>query len=145
MNPKTEAWEQEINQITTQFQNSFGQVSAEKLNQKPDSQTWSIAEILDHLIRINESYYPVLKQVRQGTQNLPFVSRFSFFTKLFGNLILKSVSPDRSKKIKTFPIWEPRASNLSGNMLEKFEKHQQEFISFLKNNEDLLGKNIIIS
>ena len=145
MNPKILQWEKDLNQITADFKHRLQNLSSCELNHKPDPNTWSIAEILDHLIRINESYYPVLKQVRQGTQKLPFISKFAFFTNRLGNAILKSVSPGREKKIKTFPIWEPRTGNLSGNMLEKFEKHQREFISFLKNQEDLLDKNVIIS
>lgn len=145
MNPKIEHWEKELNAITAQFKTTFGHLSPENLNYKLDAKTWSIAEIIIHLIKINESYYPVIKAVRNGTQQLPFISKFPFFPKMLGNYILKSVSPDRKNKVKTFPIWKPDASYVSGNILEEFEKHQREFINFMKGTEGLLNKGTIIS
>ena len=145
MNLKVQVWEKELNAITSQFKTSFGELSAEELNWKPDTKTWSIAENLDHLIKINESYYPVIRQARQGVLKLPFIAKFSFFTNLFGNLILKSVNPDRKKKIKTFPVWEPSRSQFGTDILPQFEKHQKEFINFLKSTSDLLDKQTIIS
>lgn len=145
MNPKIQDWEKELSALTAQFKSSFGKLNAEELNWKPDAKTWSIAENIDHLIKINSSYFPVIKQVRQGVLKLPFIAKFAFFTNLFGNLILKSVNPDRKKKIKTFHIWEPSSSQLGTDILQQFEKHQKEFIAFLKSTSDLLDKQTIIS
>ena len=145
MHPKIQEWENELNALTAQFKSSFSQLSVAELNYKPEPDSWSIAEILDHIIKINESYYPTIKQARQGTLKLPFVSRFPFFTNLLGNLILKSVEPERKKKIKTFSIWEPSKSHFDVSILERFEKHQREFINFIKSTDDLLQKGIIIS
>ncbi|MBK0403844.1 DinB family protein [Adhaeribacter sp. BT258] len=145
MNPKIQLWEKELNEITAQFKSHFGHLTPEELNRKPDAKTWSIAENMAHLIKINESYYPVVKAAREGHLKLPFIARFSFFTNRLGKFILKSVEPERKKKVKTFPIWEPNASQLSGNILQQFEKHQREFISFMKGTEGLLSKQTIIS
>ncbi|MFC5271677.1 DinB family protein [Adhaeribacter terreus] len=145
MNPKILLWEKELNEITAQFKSSFGHLSEEELNRKPDSKTWSIAENIAHLIKINESYYPVIKAVGAGNLKLPFIARFSFFTNLLGKFILQSVEPERKKKIKTFRIWEPDTSQTQGNILEQFEKHQREFISFMKSTDGLLSKQTIIS
>jgi hypothetical protein len=131
MNPKIQLWEKELNEITAQFKSRFGHLNPEELLRKPDAKTWSIAENMAHLIKINESYYPVVKAARAGHLKLPFIARFSFFTTRLGKFILRSVEPERKKKVKTFPIWEPDVSNLSGNILDQFEKHQREFINFL--------------
>ncbi|KAA9332786.1 DinB family protein [Adhaeribacter soli] len=145
MNKEIAAWEKELNEIMRLFKTSFGHLSLEELNRKPNPQTWSIAENIQHIIKINESYYPVVRDFRNNRLKLPFISNFSFFTNLIGNSILKSVAPDRKKKIKTFPLWEPDASKIKGNILEEFEKHQKELIAFMKSCEDLLNRETIIS
>lgn len=142
---KIQNWEKELNAITAQFKTAFGQLPAENLNRKPNAQTWSIAEIIGHLIRTNESYYPVVKAIRNGKQNLPFVANFRFLTNMLGNMILKGVSADRKKKVPTFSVWEPQQTDLGSDMVDRFEKHQKQLISFIKSTEDLLKKETIIS
>lgn len=138
-------WEKELQEITGLFRTSFGALTPEELNRKPDPQTWSIAENIQHLIILNESYYRVVRSVRNNNQHLPFIAKFSFFTNLLGNSILKSVAPGRKKKVKTFPMWEPNAGKIKCNILELFEKHQQEFIAFIKSCEDLLNRQTLVN
>ncbi len=144
MKNQIENWTNEINTITRQFRETFEHLSAEELNRKPNAQTWSIAQNIDHLIVINETYYPVVEKIRKGEYSTPFLSRFGFITRFFGDFILKSVNQNRDKKIKTFPIWQPMQSDIPADILQKFEKHQRELIGFIKNCEDLLEKNTII-
>lgn len=145
MHPKIQEWEKQLHAITNRFQSSFGSLSAAELNLKPAPDAWSIAENLDHLIRINESYFPLIKQTRQGTLKLPFISKFAFFTNLLGNLILKSVEPERKKKVKTFAIWEPTPGQPHGEILERFVKHQRDLLNQMKSADDLLQKGSLVS
>lgn len=62
------AWKSEIKNITIDYKDAFGKLSAEELNWKPDFNTWSIAQNIDHVIKINESYFPILRQlIKKGT------------------------------------------------------------------------------
>lgn len=122
----------------------FGSWSAEKLNQKPAPEKWSVAQVLDHLIRINESYQPILSQVRAGSYSLPWHARLGFMVRFFGNFILQSVEPTRKRKMKTFPVWEPSYSTLSGDIVTRFLAHQQELIREIQSWEPLIAKGVII-
>ena len=53
-------WTSTLNDISKQSLSEFGSLTSEQLNWKPASNTWSIAQNLDHLIVVNETYYPVL-------------------------------------------------------------------------------------
>ena len=53
-------WTSQLDKITEHFVADFGSLSAEQLNWKPNSQTWSIAQNIDHLIVVNQTYYPIL-------------------------------------------------------------------------------------
>lgn len=134
-----------IDNITNSFKAAFGNLSAEQLNWKPNAQTWSIAQNIDHLIVINESYYPVIKSVREGTYKLPLMGKMGFMVNSMGKMILNAVEPTRRKKIKTFPIWEPAKSNIGPDILNRFEKHQEELKKVIASSEDLVEKGAVIS
>lgn len=58
---------------------------------------------------------------------------------------LNAVEPVRKKKMKTFPIWEPTASQVTDDILGQFEKHQTELKRQIETAKDLIEKGTIIS
>ncbi|MFM9945137.1 MAG: DinB family protein [Bacteroidia bacterium] len=136
---------QEIDQITENFTTTFRHLTEQQLNFKPNPTTWSIAQNIDHLIVINETYYPVIKAVRENRYQLPFIAKFNFMVNWLGKMILNSVEPLRKRKIKTFAIWEPSASNIDKNILEKFAHHQTQLKQWIIDSKDLLEIGTIIS
>jgi DinB family protein len=141
----TDRFTQKIDETTNGFKQSFGKLSAQQLNFKPNAQTWSIAQNIDHLIVINETYYPVIKSLRQGVYKTPFIGKLGFVVNFLGKMILGSVQPDRSRKMKTFPIWEPSKSEIGVDILTRFEKHQTELKNLISGCQDLLEKGTVIS
>ncbi len=138
-------WILQIDQITENFVSAFGSLSIEELHWKPNEQTWSIAQNIDHLIIINETYYPILTSLHQGTYNTPFIGKLGFMVSFFGNMILHAVKPDRKKKVKTFPIWEPKFSEKKGDILDKFKRHQAELKNQIESSKGLVEKGTVIS
>jgi hypothetical protein len=138
-------WTTELDSITEQFISQFGTLTNEQLNWKPDPNTWSIAQNLDHLIVVNETYYPVLNSLKEGKYKAPFISKIRFLVSFFGKTILKAVQPDRRKKMKTFPIWEPGVTQIEGDILKKFENHQKELKQKIEDAKELADKGAIIS
>ncbi|MBL4715689.1 MAG: damage-inducible protein DinB [Bacteroidetes bacterium] len=141
----TNKWTNRIDEITNSFNNEFEGLSVEQLNWKASEKVWSIAQNIEHLIVINETYYPTMKTIREGNFNIPIIGKIGFIVNLLGNFILKSVHPDRRKKMKTFPIWEPSKSEISADILERFVSHQSKLKELIQNSEDLLAKGTIIS
>jgi hypothetical protein len=87
---------------------------------------WSIAENISHLIKLNKSYFPVLDAIKKSSYKAPFIGRFNVITSFLGNMIYNSVLPDRKRKVKTFPVWEPDQSNADGGIIIAFRQHQEE-------------------
>lgn len=133
-----------IDRITSDFKLSFGTLTQEQLNYKPDSSTWSIAQNIDHLIVINKTYFPIFDGLIKGQYSAPVLGKLGFMVRFFGRFILQSVRPDRKQKIKTFPIWEPGNSELS-HELDHFEEHQEELKVKIKSLEKFLGKKTVIN
>jgi hypothetical protein len=140
-----EKWRTDIDQITNDFIAEFGNLSPEELNWKPSPHVWSVAQNIHHLITINETYYPVIKSIRDNTYVIPWIGRIGFMVRFMGRVILNSVQPDRRKKMKTFPLWQPSSSEFGKDIFEQFRKHQDALKKLIADSQDLLSKETIIS
>ena len=140
-----EKWNDQIDKMTTNFFEHFSQLNNEEMNYKPEPETWSISQNIAHLLEVNNSYFPVFKNLESGNNRLPFIARFGFMASFFGNLIKKSVEPSRKKKIKTFPVWQPSESNFSSEILSHFKSSQEELKSYIANFPEHIEKKKVIS
>lgn len=140
-----EDWITKLDGITEQAVSHFGALTIEQLNWRPNATSWSIGQCIDHLIRVNESYYPILSSLSVGTYKTPFMANFGWIVSFFGKMLLNAVQPDRQRKMKTFPIWEPSESKVDGDLLKRFENHQLELKRKIDEAKGLVGKGVIIS
>lgn len=138
-------WEQSLRQTEAAFLERFGSCTAEQLNFSPAPGVWSVAQNIDHLIVINESYYPIVEAIRNGTYKITWLSKLGFMSSMFGNVIRKAVLPSRHKKMKTFKVWKPSAGNLPGDILHRYAEHHERFIPFMHSCRDLVEKKQIIA
>ncbi|WP_215222766.1 DinB family protein [Echinicola shivajiensis] len=146
MESKIKDWQERIEENTQVFLSSFGGLSPEQSSYKPAPDVWSIEENIQHLIVINQSYFPIFQKLEEGTYEKPFIGNFSFLTKLLGNTILKSVSPENPKKLKTIPIWAPNKypDRDAGALMNKFVDHQKELSQWIGKLGPYLEKGQII-
>lgn len=138
-------WISQINQTTSDFRQHFGGLNGSQLNWKPDAQTWSIAQNIDHLIVINNTYKPTIEAIKNGTHKVPFIGKLGFMTSFFGKMILNAAQPDRRRKMSTFPMWEPSSSDISDDILAQFTRHQEELKGMVNSMKDYIPKGIVIS
>jgi hypothetical protein len=141
----TSRWTQQIDAITDAFFADFGSLPQDVIFRKPAPDAWSIGENIAHIIRINESYYPILDALMDGSYRPAWTSKFGFIVRFFGDTVLKSVNPDRSNQMKTFPLWEPQLSEPDIHLFEKFKAHQSELKSRIEGCSTLLDKGTIIN
>jgi hypothetical protein len=128
----------DIQELTMSFKSSFEAVDADQLNWKANPESWSIAQNLDHLIKINSSYFPAFEKIKEGTLKIPFLCRSEFLQSRFGDMILKSVLPENLKKTKTFPIWEASQSELPAGILQEFTEHHVDFVNKISELEEVV-------
>ncbi len=135
-----------VDLLTEAFISEFGDLSEEKLNRKPDDDSWSIAQNVDHLISVNSSYFPVFDGLQEGTYKAPFLSRMSFVVGLIGKQVKKSVDPSRKSKTKTFPIWQPDDRVFSKKELwDRFERHQKQLMEYFGKLKPLADEGKVIA
>jgi hypothetical protein len=141
----TKKWTLQLTVLTSDFTDGFANLTIEQLNWKPNPSAWSIGQIIDHIITVNETYFPVVEQLKQGTYRTPWTGRLPFLVQWFGEFILKGVEPQRKRKVKTFQIWEPAQSDIPGGILQRFAEHQKKLGEMMASCENFIQAGAVIS
>ncbi len=136
---------QQIDHVTKAIVTEFGALDQDQLNWKPNAAVWSIAQNIDHLMVINQTYFGIPQLIRSGHYSLPWIGKITFIVSVLGNVILKSVHPSRRKKLKTFPIWEPSKSKIAIDVVQQFVLHQIRLKDLITNSIDLMERRVVIS
>lgn len=110
----------------------FGSLSADQLNWKSSSASWSVGQCFDHLVTIQTLYFPQLLRLSTEPPTPSAWERFSPFSSLFGRLLIRSLRPDNARKTKTASISEPSASHLEEGTIERFAAHQRDLVRQLR-------------
>jgi hypothetical protein len=128
-----------MNQIISELENisvnvvkTFGKLSSGQINFKPSAKSWSIGQCFEHLIITNSLYFPAIQKVIDGKHTNNFFSKIPFSTNLISALMKNSLSPDQKRKMKTFKIFEPVASNIRHTIIDDFAVNQRQLIEMVK-------------
>ena len=135
---------QELDVNTQEIQSTFGMLTHEELNWKSNPDRWSIAQNLDHLMRINEAYFPIFDSLKNGTYKPPFLGNFRFITSFFGNLIYKMCTPENTKPIKTRSISVPSNSEIH-DVIQAFVQHQERLKQHISGLEGYIAGGSVIA
>lgn len=118
----------ELNRISDDVRDAFGPMTTKQLNWKPSADGWSIAQCVDHLIRSNEMFYPVMDRIASGEHRSSFLEKWSPLSGFFGRFLISSLKKDERKfKAPSTDIVPP--SEIGEGIIEKFASHQVDLIS----------------
>jgi hypothetical protein len=116
----------DVDAIADEAERTFGTLSPGQLDWKPRADRWSVAQCLDHLIRINSTYFPQLEVIERGGYQRTWRDRLPFLGRWFASLVLRAVAPTSERRFKTARHVEPSASAIGGDIVARFGVHQQE-------------------
>ncbi len=97
---------------TERVTSSFGDLSGERLNWKPNARSWSVAQCLDHLITADKTYMVQLEAIAAGRKEASFWEDLPLFPRVWGALVRWGVHPDTRLRIRTITAFYPKSSNL---------------------------------
>ena len=120
----------EFEGITRDVRETFGGFSVEQLNWKPASESWSIGQCLDHLIKSNEEFYPELDKIAAGTRKNTLWQSWSPLSGIAGAFLVSTLKKD-SQKVKTNQRMTP-PSDIAADIVDRFVRHQAEHIEKLR-------------
>lgn len=135
----------EAEAIARDVQSTFGQLNAEQLNWKPNADSWSVAQCLDHLSTSNGLMLAAFDPVISGTKRTSFVERLPFLPGLMGRMMIKFVAPQGKQKLKAPPAAVPSSSKLDPQIVNQFVTLQQQVGQKFKAVEHLNPDNVIVT
>ncbi|MEK7830400.1 MAG: DinB family protein, partial [Acidobacteriota bacterium] len=133
----------EAEAVAGDVQSTLGQLNAEQLNWKPNADSWSVAQCLDHLMNANSEMLGVFDPVINGTKQTRFVERLPVLPGLWGRMMIKMVSPQGKQKLKAPPTAAPSASKLDSQIVSRFVAQQQTVSQKLRAVENLNPDKVI--
>jgi hypothetical protein len=123
----------------------FGGLNSEQLNWKPGAERWSVGQCFDHLITTNSGYLPIIDDVLKGRKKSSVWQKLPFFPRMWGKLLVKSLDPSQTRKIKAPKKFEPAQSDISATVVEDFAGQQDKVIEAMKATSNLDLENIIVT
>lgn len=128
------------------FVNEFSSLTAQQLNWKPDAQSWSIAQCLDHIIKSNKTYFPGFERLHSKDYKLTFWEKINPLTATTGRQMIESLGVEVKKKYKSPLIFSPAKSNIQASIVADFATHQEELIKIIsKLSSEQFEKGIMTS
>jgi hypothetical protein len=132
------------NQTATDAHSTFGNLSASQLNWKPSAERWSVGQCFDHLITSNKGYLPIIDDVLKGRKQSVWES-MPLLPGLAGKLLIKSLDPASTRKMKAPKSFEPAQSDISSSVINDFVDQQTRIAEKMKATEHLNLEKIVIS
>ena len=122
----------DLQQVADDARSTFGSLSVEQLNWKPAEKSWSIAQCFDHLITTHSLYFPLFERLAADEAKATSWESYSPLSGFFGRFLIKSLRPENEKKYKTTTKAYPSASEISGDIIERYCEHQAQLIEHLR-------------
>lgn len=144
-NAYLESLKSQVDTLNEEASWRFAKLNKSQLNWKPDPESWSIAQCLDHLITTNRQYIPQIEAVIEGKKKMTFWERLPWLPRLFGQMLIRSVDPAQQKKVKTFEVFEPRESALPDTIVEDFCEHNLLLKSLMNRSDGVDHQQTIIT
>ena len=132
------------NDVATRAKNTFGRLTPSQLNWKPSAERWSVAQCFEHLITTNKGYLPEIERVLAGDKPT-FWQRVPVIPGLLGKLLIKSLDPASTRKIKAPKNFQPAQSDISASIIDDFVTQQSQVIEKMKATQHLDLEKIIIT
>ena len=144
MNTEISTLISQLQTISNNVQETFGNVSPEQINWKSSAESWSVGQCFEHLIKTNELFYGELERIADGSRKNSFLENYSPLSSFFGNLLVNSLKKDARKFKAPSPKIVP-PSEIDRNIIEVFAAHQAELIRKIKRTENADWQKIKIT
>ena len=139
-------WQKELSDNTKMYVEAFEHLSPQALNWKPQADTWSVGQCIDHIIVTNLTYFPIIEKTANKTYQHTLWQKMPILPNLMGNMLFKTIAPTHTtNKVKTFQIFEPTSSQIAADILKQYQIHKTKLSSLFEKTDGLAHEKIIVS
>lgn len=134
-----------LDRMTSEYEKEIDPLTSEQLNWKPNPNSWSVGQCVEHVIITNELYFSIFKKLLNGEKQFNFWEKVPFLPSFFGNFLIKTTQPIINKKNKTLKVFEPSKSEIPDDILNSFFENQKILIDFVKRSDLVDHENTIVT
>jgi len=132
------------NNVAAEAKSAFGNLTAAQLNWKPSPERWSVAQCFDHLLTSNKGYPPIIDSVLAGRKRA-FWESMPLLPGLGGKLLIKSLDPASTRKMKAPKPFQPAQSDIAATVIDDFVEQQSKIVEKMKATQHLDLEKIVIT
>lgn len=123
---------EQLGAIAEEARREFGRLSAAQVNWKPGPEQWSVGQCLEHLMKANRGFFPVLERIARGERRRSAWEKWSPLSGFFGRLIERSLSQEGGRTFKAPRKLLPAASDIAPDVVGQFAAHQEELAGLMR-------------
>jgi hypothetical protein len=114
-----------LDDIAREAVSTFGAFDARQLNWRPDAKRWSVAQCFEHLLAANRLMFQAAEGAMNDTAPRTIWRRLPVLPGVFGRLLVRSQSPDTTRRYTASPKAQPAASDIAGDVIRRFADQQR--------------------
>ena len=120
------------NHIAWTISKELSNVDEGKLLKKASPDSWSVIEVVEHLNRTFDHYFPKLEL---AVEKAPLAKNENYKRSFLVGFFSDSMKPKKGKrkmKMKTFEFFEPYVNGNADQVIDEFLKNQERFNQFIQ-------------
>lgn len=122
----------------------FGQLTAEQFNWKPKEDKWSIGQLIEHLCKTIEPYFPNMEAALDPGYKSGFLAKLPFPSRYFGRMIANMTTVETKKPMKTVKMFTPSSSDIGFDVVDRFVENGDRLIDYMNEVESQDISKVII-
>lgn len=122
----------EFSAIAGEVSSRFGTYDTTQLNWQPQSDRWSIAQCVDHLVRSNDKMFQAMDRALDRTTRPTVWQRLPLWPRLFGWMLITSQAPGGTQKFTAPAIARPASSDIAREVIDQFIARQRQAIDAVR-------------
>jgi hypothetical protein len=135
-----------LDAVATDVQSAFGNLDARQVNWRPDAPKWSVAQCLEHLMAANRLMVAAGQRALDESQPRTVWQRMPGLPGIFGRMLIRSQVPQATRKYKASPLAQPAASDIAGDVVDRFVSQHREIVTWLRGlDEPRLARAVMVS
>ena len=131
--------------LSVEVKEKFGGLSSEQLNWKPNADSWSVGQCLDHLVVTNKQEIPAIKGGLAGEHNQSIWERLPLLSAVTGKFIVKAVDPENTRKNKAPKTFQPSQSDIGTDIVDEYLKTSEKVQELIKESEGVPTRRMVIT
>lgn len=123
---------------------TLGALTPAQLNWKPGPARWSVAQCLDHLLSANAQMRRQAELALGGAPRNVW-QRLPFWPSIAGRLLVRSQTPQTTRKFVAPPPAQPSASDISSDVVERFAAQHRDLAGWVGSLDEPRAAVIMVS